>query len=163
MNEKTAVAQRPMKSPGLAGFLSAWLPFGVGALYNEQRNKALLQFIIFWGLVVSLAEGGNGVVFGLGIAGFYFYQLFDNIQSARAINAAAAGQKPGEAEAAQTPLEEQSSGSVFWGILLIVLGVCLILANFEILPYRYWPIAVIAVGLKFVFDATKSKKDDKEG
>ena len=159
MNEKTAIAQRPMKSPGLAGFLSAWLPFGVGALYNEQRNKALLQFIIFWGLIVSLAEGGSGVVFGLGIAGFYFYQLFDNIQSARAINAAAAGQKPGESTAAPAPLEDERSGSVFWGTLLIVLGVCLILANFEILPYRYWPIAVIAVGLKFVFDATKSKKD----
>ncbi len=160
MNEKTAVAQRPMKSPGLAGFLSAWLPFGVGALYNEQRNKALLQFIIFWGLIVSLAEGGSGVVFGLGIAGFYFYQLFDNIQSARAINAAAAGLKPGEAAAAvQSPLEAQGSGSMFWGILLIVLGICLILANFEILPYRYWPIAVIAVGLKFVYDAAKPKKD----
>ena len=147
MNEKTAVLQKPMKSPGLAGFLSVCLPFGVGALYNEQRNKALVQFIIFWGLIISLAQGGNGVVFGLALAGFYFYQLFDNIHSARAINAAAA--KTGEAGAAGASAlpEAQASGSVFWGILLMVLGVCLILANFDILPYRYWPIAVIAVGI----------------
>jgi TM2 domain-containing membrane protein YozV len=161
MDEKTVMAPRAMKSPGLAGVLSFFLPFGVGALYNEQKNKALIQFIIFGGLVYAIVRGGNAVVFGLGIAAFYFYQVFDNIQSARAINAAASGQP---AETAVVPQDAAAAGSVFWGIVLIALGVVLILANFEIIPYRtlgnYWPVAAIVIGLKLVADAvTRSKKD----
>lgn len=163
MDEKVAVAPRTMKSPGLAGILSIFLPFGVGALYNEQKNKALMQFLVVFGLIYALARGGSGVVFGLGLAAFYFYQIFDNIQSARAINAAAAGQTPGAAAVAELP-EAATSGSIFWGIALMALGVILILANFEVIPYRtlghYWPVAVIAVGLKLVADATaRSKKN----
>jgi hypothetical protein len=150
-----------MKSPVLAGLLSIFLPFGVGALYNEQKNKALIQFVIFFGLVYALARGGSGVVFGLSLAAFYFYQLFDNIQSARALNAAL-GTSP-VAEAALELPGAAAAGSVFWGIALLALGVILILANFEVIPYRtlghYWPVAVIIVGLKLVADATaKSKK-----
>ena len=57
-----------------------------------------------------------------------------------------------------------ASGSIFWGIFLIALGVLLIMANFEFLiTYRtlgnFWPLAVIVVGLKLVYDAVaKSKK-----
>jgi len=161
MDEKTVVAPRSMKSPALAGVLSFFLPFGVGALYNEQKNKALIQFIVFFGLVYALAKGGSGVVFGLALAAFYFYQLLDNIQAAKAINAASAGQ-PAAAAVAELP-EAVASGSVFWGIVLIALGVILILANFEVIPYRtlgdYWPVAAIVIGLKLVADAVvKSKK-----
>ncbi len=162
MSEKTVVMQRPMKSPALAGILSAFLPFGIGALYNEQRNKFFLQFAVFGMLVYALTRHGNGVVFGLGLAAFYFYQIIDNILSARAINAAAVDQPPAEGPAA-APLDAPA-GSVFWGIVLIVLGVVLILANFEvILTWRtlgnYWPVAPILIGLKFVYDAAKSKKE----
>jgi hypothetical protein len=55
------------------------------------------------------------------------------------------------------------SGSIFWGLFLIVLGVLLILANFEIILYedlfRFWPAVVIAIGLKLVAESVaKSKK-----
>jgi len=161
MDEKTVMAPRSMKSPALAGVLSFFLPFGVGALYNEQKNKALIQFVVFFGLVYALSKGGSGVVFGLALGAFYFYQLLDNIQAARVINAASAGQ-PAEAAAAELP-EAVASGSIFWGIVLIALGVILILANFEVIPYRtlgdYWPVAAIVIGLKLVADAAvKSKK-----
>jgi TM2 domain-containing membrane protein YozV len=162
MDEKTVIVPRPMKSPALAGFLSAFLPFGVGAFYNEQKNKAMIQFLVAFGLIYALARGGNGVVFGLGFAAFYFYQLLDNIQSARAINVATLGQ-PGAVAA--VPHEAEASGSVFWGILLIALGVILILANFEVIPYRtlgdYWPVAAILVGLKLVVDSVARSKKDK--
>ena len=163
MNEKTVVV-RPMKSPALAGILSAFLPFGVGAFYNEQRNKALVQLVVAFGLIWALARGGNGVVFGLAYAAFYFYQLIDNIQSARAINAAALGQ-PAAAEAVAAPQEPEAQGSVFWGSMLIALGIILILANFEVIPYRilgnYWPVPVILIGVKLVLDAAaKPKKDE---
>lgn len=161
MDEKAIVTQRPPKSTGVAALLSIFFPFGVGALYNEQKQKAVLQFLIPFGMIVALARGGNGVVFGLGLAAFYFYQIFDNIQSARAINAAgptAQSLSPKRPEAAP-------SGSIFWGLFLIVLGVVLILANFEVITYQtlgnYWPLAVIIIGLKLVIDSiSKSKKTE---
>ncbi len=162
MDEKTVVAPRSVKSPGLAGVLSFFLPFGVGALYNEQKNKALIQFVVFFGLVYALSKGGNGVVFGLALAAFYFYQIIDNIQSAKAVNAAAAGLPAASVGAPELP-EAVASGSIFWGGVLIALGVILILANFEVIPYRtlgdYWPVAAIVIGIKLVADAAmKSKK-----
>jgi TM2 domain-containing membrane protein YozV len=164
MEQKIVVQQKPQKSPGLAGILSAIFPFGVGALYNGQRNKALVHLFVLFGLIYAITRGGSGLLFGLLIAGFYFYQIFDNIQSAKAINAASTGQQSA-AEAVQELPEVISSGSIFWGALLIVLGVVLILANLEIVPYRtlgnYWPIAVIVIGLKLVADAVAKSKNNK--
>ncbi len=109
-------------------------PFGVGALYNGQYTKALLHLVIFAGLVHMQDRGGGQPFIGLVLAGFIIYQFFDNIQSARAINAAAAGQVPATAVDQGLP-EIPSQGSIFWGVVLIVLGGLLILANFEIINY----------------------------
>jgi len=159
MEERTAVPQRPQKSPGFAGVLGIF-PFGVGALYNGQYAKALLYLVIFAGLTSMQGHGGQPFV-GLLLAGFIVFQFFDNIQSARTVNAAALGEVP--AGAAAQPLPEiASSGSIFWGIVLIVLGVVLIMANFEVISYDalfdFWPIAVIVVGLKLVVDSVARTK-----
>ncbi len=159
MEERTAVPQRPQKSPGFAGVLGIF-PFGVGALYNGQYTKALLYLVIFAGLTSMQGHGGQPFV-GLLLTGFIVFQFFDNIQSARAINAAALGEAP--AGAAVQPLPEiASSGSIFWGIVLIVLGAVLIMANFEVISYDalfdFWPIAVIVVGLKLVVDSVARTK-----
>ena len=161
MEEKIVVQQRPQKSPGFAGVLGMF-PFGVGALYNGQRFKALLYLVVFAGLIDALGRGGSGAFLGLLLAGFIFFQFFDNIQSARAINAGAAGQTPAASDAMELP-EAVSSGSIFWGIFLIALGILLILINFEVIFYedivRFWPIVVIVIGLKLVIDSVaKSKK-----
>ncbi len=162
MEERTAIPQRPQKSPGFAGVLGIF-PFGVGALYNGQYTKALLYLVIFAGLTTMQGHGGQPFV-GLLLAGFIVFQFFDNIQSARAVNAAALGQVP--AGAAAQPLPEiASSGSIFWGIVLIVLGVVLIMANFEVISYDalfdFWPIAVIVVGLKLVVDSVARTKKSR--
>jgi hypothetical protein len=159
MEERTAIPQRPQKSPGFAGVLGIF-PFGVGALYNGQYTKALLYLVIFAGLTSMQGHGGQPFV-GLLLTGFIVFQFFDNIQSARAINAAALGEAP--AGAAVQPLPEiASSGSIFWGIVLIVLGAVLIMANFEVISYDalfdFWPIAVIVVGLKLVVDSVARTK-----
>jgi len=162
MEEKIVVPQRPQKSPGFAGALGIF-PFGVGALYNGQYTKALLHLVIFAGLIHMQGRGGGQPFIGLLLAGFIVYQFFDNIQSAKAINAAAAGEAPAVAGVASLP-EAASSGSIFWGIILVVLGGLLILANFEVISYDrlfdFWPVAVIIIGLKLVLDsvAAKSKK-----
>lgn len=160
MDEKTVVPQRPMKSPGLAGILSVIFPFGAGALYNGQLTKALFHLIIFSGLVYSQRYGGGQPFMGIFLGAFYIYQIFDAIHSARAINTAG---QPAGAYGEQGLPETFKSGSIFWGILLIVLGVVLILANFEIILYStladFWPVAVIAVGLKLVLESLAKSKE----
>jgi hypothetical protein len=159
MDEKTIVPQRPMKSPGLAGILSVIFPFGAGALYNGQYTKALFHLIIFAGLVHAQRYGGGQPFMGIFLAAFLIYQFFDSIQSAKAINAAGT---PAGSAVPELP-EAVRSGSVFWGIFLIVLGVVLILANFEIILYStladFWPVAVIAVGLKLVLESMAKSKE----
>ena len=159
MEERQIAPQRPLKSPGLAGVLSACFPFGAGALYNGQIDKALFQLVIFAGLVHAQRYGGAQPFMGIFLGAFYIYQFIDSIQSAKAINAAAAGRPAAVAAPAAAP----SSGSVFWGAALIVLGVVLILANFEILSYDrlfdFWPVAVIVIGLKLVLDSMGRAKN----
>lgn len=161
MEDNKVVPQKSMKSPGFAGVLGMF-PFGVGALYNGQYTKALLHLVIFSGLVHMQGRGGGQPFIGLVLAGFIVYQFFDNIQSARAINAAAAGQ----AVAVDQVLPEiPSQGSIFWGVVLIALGGLLILANFEVINYDtlfdFWPVAVIVLGLKLVFDAVAKSRNGK--
>jgi hypothetical protein len=156
MDEKVVV-KRPPKSPGIAGVLSFFFPFGTGALYNGQYRKAIAFFFIFAFLVTINAEADHGQPFlALVLAGFFFYQLFDAVQSAKAINRRALDLN----EEVTTDLDEiprsLQSGSVFWGIVLMALGGILILANFEVISYEtlwdFWPVAVILIGLKLIAD-----------
>jgi hypothetical protein len=160
MDEKNVVPQRPRKSPGFAGFLGMF-PFGLGALYNGQIAKFVLYLIVFAGLVGTMDRHSNGAFVPLLFVGFIFFQFFDNIHSARAINEAAAGEPV--AQAGLLPEDIVSTGSIFWGASLIALGLILILVNFEIIALDtladFWPVAVIIIGLKLVYDSVvKSKK-----
>jgi LiaI-LiaF-like transmembrane region/B-box zinc finger len=65
--------------PLLAGLLG-FIP-GVGAMYNGQFVKALAHVVIF-AVFVSLADHSG--VFGLMVAAWVFYQVFDAAQTARA-------------------------------------------------------------------------------
>ena len=88
------------------------------------------------------------------MAGFWFFQIIDAINGAKAINQAALGQKPAARE--QIFPDAGPSGSIFWGIVLIVLGALLTLANFEVILYEtlfdFWPVVIIIIGIKFVAD-----------
>ncbi len=161
MEEKTVVTPRPRKSPGFAGFLGMF-PFGLGALYNGQITKFVLYLVVFAGLISSMDKHSSGAFVPLLFTGFIFFQFFDNIHSAKAINEAAAGQSP--TEAALLPEDIVSTGSIFWGAFLIVLGIVLILVNMEVIALDtladFWPVAVIIIGLKLVFDSVaRSKKN----
>lgn len=65
--------------PLLAGLLG-FIP-GVGAMYNGQFVKALAHVLIF-AVFVSLSDRSN--VFGLLVAAWIFYQVFDAAQTAKA-------------------------------------------------------------------------------
>ena len=66
-------------NPVLAGLLGI-IP-GVGAMYNGQYAKGVVHLVVF-AVLVSLADS-NGV-FGLFIAGWVFYQIFEAYHTARA-------------------------------------------------------------------------------
>jgi hypothetical protein len=66
-------------NPALAGLLGV-IP-GVGAMYNGQFIKALVHVLIF-AVLVSLSHA-NGL-FGLFVAAWVFYQIFDAYHTARA-------------------------------------------------------------------------------
>lgn len=66
-------------NPVLAGVLG-FIP-GVGAMYNGQYAKGIVHLIVF-AVLVSLADR-NGV-FGLFVAGWMFYQVFEAYHTAKA-------------------------------------------------------------------------------
>src|SRR5271169_421830 len=74
-------------NPALAGILAGFFPFGVGAVYTGQYAKGLAHLVIFTMLILGASTGGEAMatVCGLGIAGFYFYQIIDSVRSARAL------------------------------------------------------------------------------
>ena len=67
-------------SPGLAAFLGL-IP-GVGAMYNGQYAKGVAHLVIF-AVLSSLSNNTNGI-FGLLVAGWIFYQVFDAYHTAKA-------------------------------------------------------------------------------
>ncbi len=67
-------------SPWLAAFLGL-IP-GVGAMYNGQYAKGVAHLVIF-AVIDSLAHNVNDI-FGLLVAGWIFYQVFDAYHTAKA-------------------------------------------------------------------------------
>lgn len=156
MDEKVVI-KRPPKSPALAGILAFFFPFGIGALYNNQKMKALIHLIVFAGLVTIQSSEEGQPFAGIILAGFYFYQIFDAIQTSKSINRRSAlGEECCEEEGIEEFPEAIKTGSIFWGIILMALGGILILANFDVISYDsifdFWPLVVILIGLKLVLD-----------
>lgn len=154
--EEKVVVKKPLKSPVLAGILSGVFPFGIGAFYNGEILKGFLYLFLFAGLVTMQGHGHSQPFLGLILAGFYIFQIIDSVRAANRINLRILrGEAEAEAEEEDVTVIVKS-GSIFWGILLILLGGILLLANFEVLSYDkvfdYWPVGVIIIGAKLVVD-----------
>jgi hypothetical protein len=163
--EEKVVVKKPPKSSFLAGVLAFFFPT-TGALYNGQTKKFFIYFAIFAVVIISLAhEVGSAPFLGIFLGGFYFYQLFDAVQTANRINRRALQGEEEIVEAEEVP-EFVKTGSIFWGIVLIALGIFLIFANFELMSYDtvfkfLIPFAVFVVGLKLVVDHYSKSKEEK--
>lgn len=166
MEEKIKIEpKKTTKSPVLAAILS-FLP-GVGSMYNGLFVKGIIQLIIFAGLVEAQSRGGAQPFLGILLAGYIFYAIFDAAHDARQINAQAVEhEKPSTSKIAiDMDVEvktERPSGSISWGIILIVLGLVFLLANFGVISYdsfiKFWPLALLLLGLKLIIDHYKSEK-----
>lgn len=140
-----AVPVRPAgQSSPAAAFILGLFP-GLGAIYNGQYNKGLIQIAIFASIIVGFAsdlDGGFIAMLAIFLAGFIFYCAFEAMRTAQARNA---GEVPPD------PLESWSSGRPIGPIILIGLGALLLLNNFHLFEFirlgRLWPVILIGAGL----------------
>ncbi|MEW6457187.1 MAG: DUF5668 domain-containing protein [Acidobacteriota bacterium] len=156
---KKVTTYEKKKSPGLAAVL-AIVP-GLGAIYNGQVLKAV-TFILIFGILIGIqgrARGVEEVIFGLLIAGFYFFMIVDAYNTAKSINL-------GE-EYRPTLKLGKEEGSIFWGMVLIVLGVIFQLANWRVFSYddvlRLWPLILIFISFRmlYVWHREARKREEK--
>ncbi|HUU36620.1 MAG TPA: DUF5668 domain-containing protein [Candidatus Desulfaltia sp.] len=160
--QEKVVLPRPRKSPVLAFLLSFFFPFGVGPFYNGEIIKALIYLVVFAGLVTMQPQGGAQPFAGILIGAFYIFQIIDSVNVANKINRRALLGAEVEEDDTTISTEAVTAGSIFWGVLLIALGGILLLGNFEVISYKtiwdFWPLVVIIIGAKLIFDYL-SKKD----
>jgi hypothetical protein len=150
---------RNEKNPVGAAILSAIFP-GLGFFYIGNAMKAIAYIVVFASLIVLQVKGRGHehVVYGLLIAGFYIFQIFDSFDEAR---------KTQYKEAPQdAAFIEEGAPSLFAGVTLLAVGVIFQLAELDIIRYRdiskMWPLVLIAVGIKFIFTYARESRDEKE-
>ena len=128
-----------------------------------SRNAKVALLGTSGGAVIYLAVGSIPVFLGLMLGALYFYQLIDSVMVANAINRKALRGETEDIIVEELP-EFVKTGSVFWGVVLMILGVVLLMANFEFLInydriWDLWPLVVIIVGVKLVADYYAKSKE----
>ncbi len=130
-------------NPGLAGLLGL-IP-GVGAIYNGQIIKGMVQVLIF-GSLIALGDRVGGpldTIFHLGAAAFYFYMVIDSYQTARR-------KQLGQPAEEWFGLGEMKMNAPLGAALLIGLGILFLLDNLGLPIFRhisrFWPVLLIVVG-----------------
>jgi TM2 domain-containing membrane protein YozV len=131
-------------SPGVALALG-FIP-GVGAIYNGQIMKAIVQVLLFGSLIAlsNRVPGPMDAIFGLGGAAFYFYMVIDSYQTARA-------KQFGQPVPEWFGLGEFKMSAPIGAAALIGIGVLFLLDNFGVHVFqhigKFWPLLLIAVGV----------------
>ena len=131
-------------SPGVA--LALGLIPGVGAIYNGQIIKAMVQVLLFGSLIAlgNRVGGPMGPIFGLGAAAFYFYMVIDSYQTAKA-------RQLGQATPEWFGLSDLRMDAPVGAALLIALGILFLLDNLGVPIFaqigKFWPVLLIVLGL----------------
>jgi len=125
-------------SPALAAILGV-IP-GLGAVYNAEYIKALMHVLIF-GALISLVDRAEAFI-PLMIA-FIVYMPFEAYRTAKAKQMG---------QPSTMPLSDLSKAQPIGSWLLIVLGVLLLLENFDWISLRQlddylWPLLLIGAGV----------------
>lgn len=139
-------------NPALAGILSGFFPFGVGAVYCGQYVKGLTHLGIFVLLIILVSSNVPWylhVFFGISIAFFWVYQLADAVRTAHAVQAGQPAPDPFGLGQAFSPGEKIDASKVPVGaIVLIGLGVLFLLQNvLDFQFFHFWPLILIGLGI----------------
>ncbi|HXX71040.1 MAG TPA: B-box zinc finger protein [Candidatus Acidoferrum sp.] len=137
--------------PGVALALG-FIP-GLGAVYNGEYMKALVHVAIFGGIIALLNTNlpdAYDAFLGIALGCYYFYMPIDAYRVAKA-------RQLGEPE--PQDLVYARGRRPMGAIVLIVLGVLFLLANFGLLRTEWltkgWPIGLIAIGVWILADRMK--------
>lgn len=140
-------------SPGLAGVLAGFFPFGIGQVYNRQYLKGLVFMLTFAFLIWATSSSGDtlGPILGLSIAFFYVYQIIDAVRAAHAIRMGQPVPDPLGIEAALGGREASWSNTAPVGaIILIGLGCLFLIHNFGFFNFhigQWWPLVLVGLGV----------------
>jgi hypothetical protein len=153
-NPGAAAAPRDT-NPALAATLG-FIP-GLGAVYNGEYTKALIQVVIFGGLIaihnseMGDMNSGSMAFVHIALACFYFYMPIDSYRVAKA-------RRTGQAE--PSPLVDAKGARPIGAFVLIFVGVLFLLSNFGLLQTEWfekaWPLGLIALGGWLVWDRTRT-------
>ncbi len=155
-------------NPTLAAIL-AFIP-GVGAIYNGEYMKALMFILIFGGtisLMDSRAARGFEPMFGLFMAAFYFFMIVDSYKSAKA---QAGSQAAPATNAWEFPGMGMGDGKAtpVGPLILIVVGAVFLVNSLDIFSFgfhifRFWPMALIAIGAYLIWQRMEGRPPSKPG
>jgi hypothetical protein len=159
-------------NPAIAGILSGFLPFGTGVMYSGEFVRALVHAGGLIGAIIAISTVGDkndaaGVFFGLFIAFWYFFMIFDSVRVARAkqqgqpvpdlfgmgIGGPATPVAPGAAPVAGMPAAAEPEPGRFpvGAIVLMGIGFLFLLSTMDLLRFEWFdyvaPLFVIGIGL----------------
>ncbi|MGH9601989.1 MAG: LiaI-LiaF-like domain-containing protein, partial [Terriglobales bacterium] len=147
----------------VAGIVAGFFPFGLGAVYNGEYGKGLAH-MVFFALLIAVEHGDSaaaGIVHGIAIGFYYFYQIFDAVRSARAKQMGQPTPDPlgvyralgiSDGTAAPASATVVPSKAPIGAIVLILLGVAFLLRNMGIVYFgslgKLWPLILIVIGIR---------------
>lgn len=157
------VVNPPLRSPGLAAFLSFWVP-GLGTMYcfGGPVGRAFMQFAV-WAFGLWLWRHADGLLAFVAFCAwtaFWIWQFIDAHGTARMINAL--GRVPTEDEASamgRGPFILQNADSRSLGLALVVVGAFVLLVEIGgwVLKGLPWmlPVALVVAGAWIIVRARR--------
>jgi len=157
INGQLVAEKLPSKSPGGAALLSL-IP-GLGQIYNGQIIKGIAIIFLFVSFILLAESYEAGPLFPLLIMAVYFGGIIDAYRTAKLLNLRAKKLELGE------KVEAIPQGSMWWGVLLVIAGLLLLLHNMGISLYwvsRGWPLIIIALGIYMLRNFFLGLKKEEE-
>jgi hypothetical protein len=150
---------RRKTSPWIALLLSFVLP-GLGAAYNGQISKALVQFALFAGCLQMSAATDAVAFFVLASIGVWLYAAVDSYRTAELIRAGLAPDSESD------PIARRLYGRpVAWAVVLIGLGTLFLLHSvfgFQLPVQRVLPAVLVVLGAYTLFDYLRGARRPRD-
>ncbi|HEY0544842.1 MAG TPA: hypothetical protein VGC91_05525 [Pyrinomonadaceae bacterium] len=140
---------RRKSSPLVATLLSLICP-GLGAAYNGQTSKAIVQFAIFASFFQMSIVTDGMLLFILGFAGTWLFAAVDACRTAQFMRA---GLAP---DAAEDVVARRLYGNpLAWSLTLLVIGVVFLLRtmfNISLPVKQFLPVLIVGLGVYILAD-----------
>jgi cell wall-active antibiotic response 4TMS protein YvqF/B-box zinc finger protein len=149
----------------VAAIISFFFP-GIGQVYAGDVTRGVMVALVFAGLIFGVVNTGGRFApfFGIGIAFWYFFQIFDAYRVAKARQTGTVAPDPlGLSTPRWSATEDADSGKrgmPMGAVILIVVGVLLLFGNlFDFSVFsRGWPLILVAFGAMRMFQLMRYRR-----